>query len=79
MALGSKPENFVDNLGLELTPKGYIKVDENFVTSNSKILAGGDLTGGKGTVAWATKDGRIAAKKIIEIFQGETVPAENFP
>ena len=68
MALGSKTENLVKDLGLELTPKGYIKIDENFVTTNSKILAGGDLTGGKGTVAWAAKDGRMAAEEIIKQF-----------
>ena len=71
MALGSKTEEFVKKLGIELTPRNYIKIDENFKTSNPKILAGGDLTGGKGTVAWAAKDGRMAAKEIIKQFLNE--------
>ncbi len=71
MALGSKTEDFVKKLGIELTPRNYIKIDENFKTSNPKILAGGDLTGGKGTVAWAAKDGRMAAKEIIKQFLNE--------
>ena len=65
MALGSKTDEFVQTLGLELTSKNYIKVNDNFQTSNPKIYAGGDLIGGKGTVAWAARNGRDVAKNII--------------
>lgn len=43
---------------------GYIKVDENYKTSDDKVYAGGDLIGQKATVAWAAKAGRDAAKAI---------------
>ena len=66
MALGSHPEQFVSQLGLELTKKGYIKIDENNRTSNEKIFAGGDLAGAKGTVAWAARSGRDTAEAIIK-------------
>lgn len=66
MALGSQTDNFVQDLGLELTAKNYIKINDNFQTSNPKIYAGGDLIGGKGTVAWAARNGRDVAKKILE-------------
>ena len=66
MALGSKTDEFVQDLGLELTPRNYIKVDENFQTSNPKIYAGGDLIGEKGTVAWAARNGRDVAEQILE-------------
>lgn len=66
MAIGSKPEEVVRNLGLELDKWGKIKVDENGKTSNSKIYAGGDLAGYNGTVAWAAKSGRIVADAIIQ-------------
>ena len=66
MALGSHPEQFVSQLGLELTEKGYIKIDENNRTSNEKIFAGGDLAGAKGTVAWAARSGRDTAEAIIK-------------
>ena len=65
MALGSEPEKFVSKLGLETNKWGNIKVDENYRTSNSKIYAGGDLAGVKGTVAWASRSGRDAANNII--------------
>ena len=69
MALGSKTDEFVQNLGLELTSRNYINVNDNFQTSNPKIYAGGDLIGGKGTVAWAARNGRDVVEKIIEEFK----------
>ena len=64
MAIGSQPSHFVKNLGLELDRKGYIKVDENGLTSNPKIYAIGDLSGNISTVAWAARSGRKVAKEI---------------
>lgn len=66
MALGSAPESFVNDLGLELNKWGYINIDEKNRTSNPKIFAGGDIAGSKGTVAWAARSGRDAAEAIIE-------------
>ena len=69
MALGSQPEDFVKDLGLELNKWGYINVDEKNRTSNPKIFAGGDIAGAKGTVAWAARSGRDAVNAIIEYLQ----------
>ena len=69
MALGSEPDSFVKNLGLELNKWGYINIDEKNRTSNSKIFAGGDIAGVKGTVAWAARSGRDAANSIIEYLE----------
>lgn len=69
MALGSKPEGFVSNLGLELNKWGNISINENYQTSHSKVFSGGDLAGIKGTVAWAAKSGREAANKIVEFLE----------
>lgn len=67
MALGGTVSDEVLELGLTLNKWGNIIVDENYQTSNPKVYAGGDLAGAKGTVAWAAKSGREAAKKILEI------------
>lgn len=65
MAVGAKPEaEVVNTLGLEITSKGYIKVNENYQTSKEKFFAGGDIIGGKQTVAWAARGGREAGKAI---------------
>lgn len=66
MALGSKPENFISTLDLELNKWGNVQIDDNYQTSNKKIYAGGDLAGVKGTVAWASRSGREAAKQIVK-------------
>lgn len=69
MALGANPEqNVIKNLGIDTNKYGNIKIDDKYRTSNKKIYAGGDLAGIKGTVAWASKTGREAAKSIIEDF-----------
>ena len=66
MAVGSKPEaSVVDTLGIELTSRGNIKIDENYQTSKEKVFAGGDISGTKATVAWASRSGREAAKAIM--------------
>lgn len=66
MALGSKPQQYVKDLGLELNKWGNIQIDEEYRTSNPKIYSGGDLAGIKGTVAWAANSGREAAKCMIK-------------
>lgn len=66
MALGSKVEPYVAELGLKTNQWGNIAVNEQYQTSNPKIFAGGDLAGMKGTVAWAAYSGREAAKQIVE-------------
>ncbi len=66
MALGGTVSEETLYLGLVLNKWGNILVDENYKTSDEKIYAGGDLAGMKGTVAWAAKSGREAAKSIIK-------------
>lgn len=65
MALGSRPSEIVNKIGIELNKWGNIKIDEKYRTSKEKIYAGGDLAGIKGTVAWAAYSGREAAKNIL--------------
>ena len=66
MALGSKPQEYVKDLGLALNKWGNIQVDEEYRTSHPKVYAGGDLAGMKGTVAWAANSGRETAKYILK-------------
>lgn len=66
LATGSKPnEKLVQALNIETDNHGYIKINENYQTSNEKIFAGGDIAGTKKTVVNASYDGRKAAKSII--------------
>lgn len=66
MALGSKPEDFINKLELKLDKYGNIDIDEFNKTSEDNIFAGGDVAGTKQTVAWAARSGRDASYNIIE-------------
>lgn len=66
MALGSIVSEEVLSLGLTLNKWGNIYINEDYQSSDSKIFAGGDLAGCKGTVAWAARSGRDAANSIKE-------------
>ena len=54
MAIGSMPEQeIVNNLSIKVNSKGYIEVDEKYMTSQEGVFAGGDIIGQKATVARA--------------------------
>lgn len=44
--------------------KGYIKVDENFQTSQKSVFAGGDMIAGEGTIVQSVAQGKHAAQAI---------------
>jgi len=71
MAIGSKTEEFVKKLNLDLNKYGYIQINEENRTSNKKIFAGGDIAGEKATVAWAAKSGRNAGIAIEKYLQSQ--------
>ena len=63
IAIGSHLEG---TFPLELTDNHKIKIDANGHTSHPKIYAGGDATGTKSIVAYASRSGRNAAYEIIK-------------
>ena len=69
MALGSNVSEEVLELGLTLNKWGNVIINEKYKTSETKIFAGGDLAGCKGTVAWAARAGRDAADSIKEFLK----------
>lgn len=70
MAVGSKTEDeLINNLGIKVTKRGNIEINEKYMTSKIGVFAGGDLSGTKATVAWASRSGREAAKEIIKFLQ----------
>lgn len=69
MALGSNVSEEVLELGLTLNKWGNVIINEKYQTSETKIFAGGDLAGCKGTVAWAARAGRDAADSIKEFLK----------
>jgi glutamate synthase (NADPH/NADH) small chain len=72
IAIGSKfDKKGVKESNLILNEKGYIQIDENYMTNIQGIFAGGDCIGTEATVAWASRNGREAAEKIDEYLSKE--------
>ena len=69
MALGSEPDSFVKNLGVDLNKWNQIQINENNMTSLEGVFAGGDIAGCKSTVAWAARSGRDAAYSIMKYLE----------
>lgn len=57
------------SMGLELSPRGLIKVDENMKTSVEGVFAAGDAVSGPRTVIEAVAGGLKAAESINEYLQ----------
>ena len=65
-------EGMVTELGVELDPRGNIKVDESKMTSVPGIFAGGDAARGQSLVVWAIAEGRDLAQGVDHYLMGRT-------
>ena len=67
IAIGTEPNKLInyDKENIK-TQNGLVLVDENLMTNNPRIYAGGDVVTGAATVILAYQSGRIAAKNIIK-------------
>lgn len=57
-------EGLLDDLGVDLTTKGTIAVDEAYMTNVPGVFSAGDATRGASLVVWAIREGREAAEKV---------------
>jgi glutamate synthase (NADPH/NADH) small chain len=80
--LGFEPENFPQSLGatgLELNPRGAIRVTGRSRTSLPGVYAGGDAVRGASLVVWAVKDGLDAAETIHADLMARVQTAQSQP
>lgn len=61
----------LEEAAVELTEKGFVKVDAALRTSNPDVYAAGDVTGGPGYVYVAAAGGRVAAENALSEAQRE--------
>src|SRR5262245_34045807 len=84
VAVGRTPNSAdlgLENTGVKLDEKGFIKVNEKQQTTDPAIYAIGDIAGGVLLAHKATKEGRIAVEVITgenSAFTGVTIPAVVF-
>ena len=62
----------LDQLGVELDPRGNVKGNEHKMTSVPGVFTAGDMTRGQSLVVWAIAEGREAARGIDEYLMGAT-------
>jgi glutamate synthase (NADPH/NADH) small chain len=62
----------LDQLGVELTDRGNVRVDQDFMTSVPGVFAAGDMQRGQSLVVWAISDGRKAARGIDQYLSGSS-------
>jgi mercuric reductase len=68
VAVGRQPNTCdmgLDEAGVAVSERGFIRVDATLRTSNPAIFAAGDVTGGPGYVYVAAAAGRIAAENAL--------------
>ncbi len=70
--VGPEQAGVVEQLGLELDPRGNIARDEFYATSVPAVYACGDAGRGQSLIVWAIAEGRSCASEVDAFLQGET-------
>jgi glutamate synthase (NADPH) small chain len=70
--LGAERRGVVDELGLDLDPRGSVACDENWQTSREGVFVCGDMTRGQSLIVWAIAEGRSCASSVDRFIMGET-------
>jgi len=70
--LGPTKHGLLDQLGVELTERGNVSRDGNWMTSVDGVFTAGDMQRGQSLVVWAIAEGRSAAAGIDRHLMGET-------
>ena len=76
LALGfsgpDRRDGLIDQLGLELEPRGTIARDADFATNVPGVFAAGDAARGQSLIVWAIAEGRAVAAAVDRRLTGGT-------
>lgn len=61
---GPTKSGLLENLGVNLDPRGNVAADANYMSSVPGVFAAGDMRRGQSLVVWAIAEGRKAARGI---------------
>ena len=67
---GPERTGMVDELGLELDPRGNIQRDDHYATNVPGVFACGDAGRGQSLIVWAIAEGRSCAQGVDEYLSG---------
>jgi glutamate synthase (NADPH/NADH) small chain len=70
--LGPVRGGMIEQLGVNLDPRGNVATDEHYMSSVPGVFAAGDMRRGQSLVVWAISEGRMAAGGVDRYLMGET-------
>lgn len=68
--VGPEREGLLGELGVELTERGNVRRDENWMTSVPGVFVAGDMQRGQSLIVWAIAEGRSAARGVDRYLMG---------
>ena len=76
--VGPEKNGMIEQLGIELDPRGNVKCNEQYMSSVEGVFAAGDMRRGQSLVVWAIHEGREAARAVDKFLMGVThLPSVN--
>jgi glutamate synthase (NADPH/NADH) small chain len=70
--LGPVRNGMIEQLGVNLDPRGNVATDANYMSSVPGIFAAGDMRRGQSLVVWAISEGRKAAAGVDKYLRAIT-------
>src|SRR5262245_26928221 len=70
--LGPERNGMLAQLGVQLTERSNVAVNDDKMTSVPGVFAAGDMARGQSLVVWAIREGRVAARGIDKYLMGTT-------
>ncbi len=70
--VGPEKAGLVEQLGVDLDPRGNVARDENYATSVPRVFACGDAGRGQSLIVWAIAEGRSCANGVDAYLQGSS-------
>ncbi|SDQ32986.1 glutamate synthase subunit beta [Actinopolyspora saharensis] len=70
---GPERAGLVDELGVELDPRGNVARNDSFMTSVDGVFSAGDMGRGQSLIVWAISEGRSAAAGVDRYLSGRDV------
>ena len=78
--VGTERRNAVDELGVEVGPRGTVVADGEWATNVDGVFVCGDQTRGQSLIVWAIAEGRSCAAAVDRFLMGATaLPAPLVP
>ncbi len=69
---GPEKEGLLEQLGVELTDRGNVARDKNWMTSVAGVFTAGDMQRGQSLIVWAIAEGRSAARAVDTYLMGDS-------